>query len=79
MTEERSQVSLITAPPKVTSFVLFCFVFRLNACKVFFSVLKYLSIQIFSGNFLSVAVSSLMWPRCNQVKSKNLHFEGFFL
>lgn len=43
-----------------------------------FSVLKYLSIQIFSGNFLGVAVS-LMWPRYNQVKSKNLHFEGFFL
>ena len=67
MTEERSQVSLITAPPKESSFVLLCFVFRLNACKVFFSVLKYLSIQIFSGNFLGVAVFSLMWLRCNQV------------
>ena len=51
MTEERSQVSMITASPKVTSFALLCFVFRLNACKVFFSVLKYLSIQIFSGFF----------------------------
>lgn len=73
MTEERSQVSMITASPKVTSFALLCFVFRLNACKDFFSVLKYLSIQIFSGNFLGVAVFSLMWPWCNQVKSKNLH------